>query len=460
MPSTSAERPLVVLLHALGLSGRSWDGVVDALGDRFDAFAPDLPGYGANAGSDALTLEQTAAWVAARLRERAPDRWLLVGHSMGGKIATLLTAWGERGEHGLIPPDGLVLVDPSPPSPKPMGEERRSRMARWWADGPISREHAEAFVASNAPGAASARLRADGIDDVQRASRTAVLGWLERGTREDWGDAVGVLRTPTAFVSSTGSGDLGAPTQRRLGLPHFRDAALHEIDGAGHFVVLEQPAEVARCVADHWARVEGRRPFPAAFGRLIASDRVSARTRRAMLARLDGPGDAPHALGAPRRALLAALLARVLPQRGTDLDLAARIDGRLAAGTGDGWRFGDLPPDAEAWRRALDTVAASVDFAGLGREEQDDLLRRIEGGDLGADGPGLLTGEQMALWFQDLCAEAVRVWLSHPAAQAWLRYDGFADGGDGVRKQGWLRTHAGEYEPWQRDWRTGKERRG
>jgi hypothetical protein len=163
-------------------------------------------------------------------------------------------------------------------------------------------------------------------------------------------------------------------------------------------------------------------------------------------------------LSPAQHALLTAVLARVVPQRGTDLDLAGRIDAELGAGHGDGWRFAELPPDAEAWRRGLDTIAAELPrFAALDEDGQISAIDRIAAGEVGSDADDLLTGARMALWFQDVQAEAVRVWLSHPAAQAWLRYDGFADGGDGPRKQGFATTHAGEWEAWQRDWRTGKE---
>lgn len=209
-----------------------------------------------------------------------------------------------------------------------------------------------------------------------------------------------------------------------------------------------------------WAEARDHQALPAAFARLIASDRVAARTRRAMMRRLDPPGDAPRALSAAQRELLSAVLARVLPQRGTDLDLADRIDVGLAAGPGDGWRYAELPPDAEAWRRGLDTIAAVVPgFADLPAAEQDAVIDRIADGGIGSEAQGLLTGRQMALWCTDLQAEAVRAWLSHPAAQAWIRYDGFADGGDGPDKEGFRTTHAGEWEPWQRDWRTGEELR-
>ena len=36
----------LVLLHALGLSRRTWDPVVPALSEHFEVIAVDLPGFG------------------------------------------------------------------------------------------------------------------------------------------------------------------------------------------------------------------------------------------------------------------------------------------------------------------------------------------------------------------------------------------------------------------------------
>ncbi|WP_375407646.1 alpha/beta fold hydrolase, partial [uncultured Amnibacterium sp.] len=322
-------RPTLFLLHGLGRSARSWDGVIAALGDGFDVVALDLPGYGDNASSALITVRETAEWVAAKVRERQPDEWLIAGHGMGGRIAAVVTAWAEAGEQGLIAPAGVVLVGAAAVEPEPMAEERRAQMESWWADGTISVSDAAAYVDANLAGPIPSAVRTAAIEDVRRSNRTAWLEWLRRGSLEDWSDEVGVLRTPATVIVGAEDSDLGAVDQERPTLPHVPAAPLHEIAGAGHDVLLQAPADVARIIGAFAAEVTGRSPLPPAFARLIASDRVSARTRRVMLARLDGPGDAPRVLSPAQHALLTALLARVVPQRGTDLDLAGRIDAEL-----------------------------------------------------------------------------------------------------------------------------------
>ena len=87
-----------------------------------------------------------------------------------------------------------------------------------------------------------------------------------------------------------------------------------------------------------------------AYTALIHSDRVSAKTRKALLERAepDQPDYAPQTMDAVALVTLRAVLARVLPQ--DRIDLGQRIDSALAAGDSDGWRFAALPADIEAFR--------------------------------------------------------------------------------------------------------------
>jgi len=86
--------PELVWIHGLGESSVSFDAI--ARHPALAGFAhtlPDLPGYGRTTWADAPTsLQALATHLAAWLAER--PKALIVGHSMGGVLATLLA---ERG---------------------------------------------------------------------------------------------------------------------------------------------------------------------------------------------------------------------------------------------------------------------------------------------------------------------------------------------------------------------------
>ncbi len=439
-------RPTIFFLHALGGSAASWDAVIARL-DGFECTPLDLPGFGAAAADTEFSVEAMADTIAAQIRAHGAEHWMLVGHSMGGKIAAILAHRAER--EGRLPGlAGIVLLGASPPSPEPIDDDRRAAMIGWVDHGAVGAADARAFVDQNiAKPLASASYDA-AVADVQRANPLAWRAWLERGSREDWSEHVGTLATPALVVAGAEDGDLGEPNQRALNMPHYTHARFASVAGAAHLLPLEQPDTVARLIREHADEV-GQSIAPADYARLIASDRVSARTRAVLTERaiVDDPDYRPQVISVSHLATLRALVDRVLPQSG--IDLAARIDAQLATGEGDGWRFAALPVDAEAYRAGLETLDALADgrFATLDGDDRDALLHRIEAADWTAE--TLLTPDQMTLWFEDVRADAVRLWLAHPAAMARIGYDGFANGGDGVRKQGYALTAADQREGWE-----------
>lgn len=189
---------------------------------------------------------------------------------------------------------------------------------------------------------------------------------------------------------------------------------------------------------------------------LIASPRVSTPTRQALAAqaREDDAGYAPQMLDAAGIETLRAMVDRIIPQSPPrHIDLAARIDQRLARGSGDGWRFATLPADPTAYRLgllALDRDASQrfgAPFSQLAPSQQDELLTLAAAGRCG--GSHDLTGAQLRDWFEDVCADAVRLYVAHPQTMAHLGYSGIANGGDGMPKAGFLRVGLGEREDWE-----------
>jgi hypothetical protein len=368
---------------------------------------------------------------------------------MGCKIATVLARRAEDGADGLAGLTGLVLVAGSPPSPEPMSEARRQTMLGWFAaDAVESRQQAESFIEGAAALTLPEGVWDEALADVLRAHPDAWRAWLEAGSREDWADTIGVLRTPALIVSGTEDEDLGPDAQQRLMARHFGSASHVTIPEAGHLLPIECPAHLARLIAD-FITAPG---VSLTYRALIESDRVSERTRSLLLARAvpDDPFYTPSAISARQLATLRAVLRRVLPQTAFAIDLAARIDAALAAGAGDGWRFAALPPDAAAYRAGLDTLdaASSPDFAAMDGASQDDLLSRAAAGELAVRGGGL-DAQQMQLWFEDLRSDAVRLYVAHPATLGRMGYSGIAYGGDGAGKPGFQRIGPGDVEAWE-----------
>jgi pimeloyl-ACP methyl ester carboxylesterase len=90
---SGGEGPPLVFVHGYLVDGRLWDGVVDALGDRFRCIAPDLP-FGAHRipmspGAD-LSPAGLAAIVAELIERLELDAVTVVGNDSGGAVSQVL----------------------------------------------------------------------------------------------------------------------------------------------------------------------------------------------------------------------------------------------------------------------------------------------------------------------------------------------------------------------------------
>ncbi|WP_457104029.1 alpha/beta hydrolase [Methylobacterium sp. P5_C11] len=463
-----SEPDVLFCLHFLGGSARSWDRLARDLDGTPTCVPVDLPGFGDAASLSGYSVVAMADHVAAAIRARAPARFAIAGHSMGAKVALVLARRSENGEPGLTGLTDLILISGSPPSPEPIPEERRTQMLAWIDADPETRSReAQAFVRANAGTRLDPEIEDRAVADVLRAAPAAWTAWLESGAREDWCGRVGILRTPALILAGSMDADLGADAQQALMAPHLAHHRLLMVDGVGHLLPLEQPLTLADRLRTHLGDRPGHpvaasTAVPEPYATLIASERVNGRLRAALAERAepDDPGYQPKALDPVELAILRAALGRVMsvPQP----DLAARLDRRLASGAGDGWRFSALPADPEAYRAGLRTLDAAAraaqgrPFVSLDAANQDALLTLCQRAQLTVPDAlgGRLDAVRMRYWFEDLRADAVRLWLGHPAALARIGFSGIGAGGDrpGEIADGLPGFHAvglDDPEPWE-----------
>jgi pimeloyl-ACP methyl ester carboxylesterase len=150
--------PLVVLLHWLGGSSRSWAAVSQGLAHRgFRCVAIDLPGFGRESLNPGTSVSEMVSQIVATirtLRRTSHDEpWLLAGHSMGGELAKIIARMASDGSEGLENLAGIVLVSSSPPSPEPMSEKKRTELEESLGfsdtDENKRRQSAEKFIDDN-----------------------------------------------------------------------------------------------------------------------------------------------------------------------------------------------------------------------------------------------------------------------------------------------------------------------
>jgi pimeloyl-ACP methyl ester carboxylesterase len=449
---------LIVALHWLGGSARTWQPLADRLaakGLRCAALnlpgfgdAVDLPGYSVREMTDA------ACETVQRLLEEDPARpWLLAGHSMGGKIAALVARRALDGAPGLEGLCGMVMFSPSPPSPEPMQESTREKnlehLGQSTGDAEEDRKRAQKFVTDNVGKLSLPPSLEDLLtNDLLRMNRAAFRAWMEHGSREDWRSFVGTLELPTLILAGEREAALGPDVQRETTLPHFPNGRVESITQAGHLLPLERPAEAVELILEFLATLGLLQPRAESlrkeFAALMDSEQTSEATREVLLTRLtqDESWHIPFAMSRELYRTLRALAETVVPHAG--FDLAARVDSALTRGEGDGWRPATLPADAEAFHlglRSLDAAAQhhhhGVSFLALDHERRNALLSlaaegKLDGRNLAGqlhlgESASLFNAAQMKLWFEEVRGLLTRIYMADPRTYERVGFNGFAD---------------------------------
>lgn len=93
--------PLVVFVHGAGISRKLWLPQLDALSATARVIAPDLPGHG-DRTAEPFDFETAVRTVERFVTERDATCIVLVGHSLGGYVATEVAARNPQRVAGLV----------------------------------------------------------------------------------------------------------------------------------------------------------------------------------------------------------------------------------------------------------------------------------------------------------------------------------------------------------------------
>jgi 2-succinyl-6-hydroxy-2,4-cyclohexadiene-1-carboxylate synthase len=242
-PVSAVAATSLVLLHGFTHTGASWNRVRVGLGEGYASAATDIRGHGSASGIEPVDLDGVRADLAAL----PPDRYGLVGYSMGGRLALhVALAMPERIER-------LVLIGASPGIASAQERDARRRADEALA-ARLERMSLEEFALqwANTPVLAglSEDVRADVHADRLRNTTSGLaraLRGLGTGALPSLWDRLAEVRPPvTLVVGARDTKFRRLAGQMQAQLPQARVAV---VDGMGHAVHLEAPAQVARIVA-------------------------------------------------------------------------------------------------------------------------------------------------------------------------------------------------------------------
>ena len=233
-------RVAIVFLHYWGGSGRTWSAVIDRLSGQYRCVAVDLRGWGKSehTASD-FSLAIQASDVEAVIAQLGLTDFVLVGHSMGGKIAQIVASRRPAGLRA------LVLVAPAPPTPVLISdEEKQQRLA-----GYRSEDGVEMVLGILAQRTLSEAIRRQVVEDTLGGQEEAKEAWVGQNMAIDISVAASTIQVPVDVI--VGNADkVETEALLRKEVPRFiRNVRFHILDGVGHLSPLEAPDEIASIVA-------------------------------------------------------------------------------------------------------------------------------------------------------------------------------------------------------------------
>jgi len=239
MEQKGAGDPSLVFLHYWGGTHRTWSKVTDNLQQTYRTIAYDMRGWGrSDAKENGYSISALANEAEALIEQLGVRRYVLVGHSMGGKVAQLLAS---RRPAGLV---GLVLVAPASPAPTRLPEDARQQQLHAY-DNRETVLQTIAFLSASVPKPA---VTEQIVEDSLSGATQAKLAWPTEAILEDISSEVSRIAVPVLVLAGEHDRLDSIEQHRREILRRIASSQIEIIHGSGHLVPIDEPLQLAEAI--------------------------------------------------------------------------------------------------------------------------------------------------------------------------------------------------------------------
>ena len=223
-------KPTALFIHGAAQSSASWEYQYKLCGsyNKFNFIVIDLPGHGHSDGSGFKSIREYADFLFDFVNALGIEDVVLVGHSMGGRIAQVYTLnYPEK----VI---GCVLA----------GSGAKLKVARAtinMAEKDFNR-FSEMAARNSFSDSASTKIREKFLDGLLDSGQSICIKDFIACNEFDVTGKLDRIQIPVLIVA--GSEDILVPAKHsRFLLKNIKHSRLEIIKGAGHFMMMEKPGE-------------------------------------------------------------------------------------------------------------------------------------------------------------------------------------------------------------------------
>ncbi|KLT65632.1 alpha/beta fold hydrolase [Pedobacter sp. BMA] len=238
--SATTDRPALVFLHYFGGAAITWKWLIENLGGKFNCVALDLPGFGNTPPLPQPSIQGYSDYITGALRQLRLESYILIGHSMGGKLA-LQCAVDDR-DIGKV--KQVILVAPSPPGVEKMPEAQQKEM-RLAPDEPSAKKSVRDSINIEL---SDAKLET-AILTTQQVHPETRKWWIDKGIHHSIAEYTKTLSVPVSLIVSHSDPAITDAMTRAETIPNL--PATTEIiftDRSGHLIPLEDTVWLAETI--------------------------------------------------------------------------------------------------------------------------------------------------------------------------------------------------------------------
>jgi pimeloyl-ACP methyl ester carboxylesterase len=229
------DRKTLVFIHGSGGDHTNWIQQYTTMKNRFNIAALDLPGHGLSEGPSEQNVDAYVEWVKKILDGLGISAPILIGHSLGAAIVLSFVIRYGRSAAAAVPVSGGVKMPVNPMILEGLKQDPAAVIGMA-AKFSVAKQNREKFSG----------LLAEGL---QRINPEILHGDFTACNNLDITEAIAGIGVPALVVCGV-EDKMTPPSLSRFIGDRIPGAKLTLIEGAGHFVMLEDPEAFNTALTD------------------------------------------------------------------------------------------------------------------------------------------------------------------------------------------------------------------